>query len=73
MGACKILLLDVMTPEVHRNDRNNVHELSGPIFNFLHKNLVWWAVTQLIWKSHKIGCGGGGALAQIGNCMGVGA
>ena len=33
MGVCKTLMPDVVAPEVHRNDRSHVCELSGPTFD----------------------------------------
>ena len=43
-GECKTLmplLLNVVVPEVHRNDRSHAHELSKPTFDSLYKNLAW--------------------------------
>ena len=51
----KTLLLDIVAPEEHQNDRSYVRELST--FDLLCKNLVWWVVTQRTSKNHKIGGG----------------
>ena len=40
MGMCETLMLDVMVPEAHQNDRSYVRELSGHTFDSLCKNLA---------------------------------
>ena len=62
-GVCKGLLQNVVAPETHQNDCSYVRKHSRPIFDSLHKNLAWWAVTWRTSKKLKIGggrlCGGG--------------
>ena len=40
---CETLMLGVMAPEAHQNDRGYVRELSGLTFDSLCKKLAWWA------------------------------
>ena len=72
MGVCETLmplLLDVMAPEVHRNDHSYVRELSKPTFDSLCKNLAWWAVTRRSSKKQTQNCQNWG----VGACAGMGA
>ena len=48
--VCETLLPNVVAPEAYQNGCSYVHELSGPTFDSLRKNLAWWAVT---WRTSK--------------------
>ena len=50
---CETLMLDVMVPEAHQNDRSSVRVFNGLTFDSLNKNLAWWAVTRRTSKHHK--------------------
>ena len=63
MGVCKTLMLDIVVPEVHKNDRSYV-ELSRPTFDSLCNNLAWWVVTWRTSKDHKTVKIGGSTLAR---------
>ena len=55
---------DVVVPGAHQNNHSYVHELSGPTFDSLCKNLAWWVITWRTSKNYKPSKMGYGSLAR---------
>ena len=63
---CGTLLSDVVAPDMHQNDCSYIRELSRPTFDYLCKNLAWYAVTRRTFEKTTPNCQN----YEVGNCPG---
>ena len=64
-GMCEPLMLDVMAPEMHQNNRSYVRSADLPS-DTLREILAWWAVTRRTLKNNKTV-----NIAGVGACTGM--